>query len=102
VNTFSGLMAAEKTLCRVHLEEQPRELPGVFQLYLSRKGRVWKRNFIDGIIECLRLERTLKITQFQSLCPGQGLPPTRSGCLEPHPTGLGHLQQWGTHSFGVT
>lgn len=80
---FQGWWLQRKQSAGCILKSSPENSPGCSSFIYPETGRVWKRNFIDGIIECLRLERTLKITQFQSLCPGQGLPPTRSGCLEP-------------------
>jgi len=38
------------------------------------------------ITERLNLEGTLKFIQFQPHLPWARLPPTRSGCPEPHPT----------------
>mgnify|MGYP001859411917 CR=1 FL=1 len=50
------------------------------------------------IIECLGLEGTSKMTQFQPHCCGLLAPPTKSSCSETHPTwpwaspGMGHPQ----------
>jgi len=51
------------------------------------------------IIEWLRLGGTLKITQFQLLCHGQGCPPPDQASQDPIQPILENLQGWGIHNF---
>ena len=54
---------------------------------------------IYRITEQFGYERTLKITEFQLPCPGQGHLPLDQVAQSPIQPGLEHLQGWGIHNF---